>query len=116
MKSFKKSLVKLISSVEAVIAQFHQLPNNERVINIVKRVGEMNEDEVEPTLKNVMLEFGERHRNFEELLMENFQRVEEIQGDLSNYTRDKKLLLGAYLTKEYSFQAAALFNPSIVPH
>ena len=25
-------------------------------------------------------------------------------------------MLGAFVTKEYSFQAAALFNPSIVPH
>ena len=25
-------------------------------------------------------------------------------------------MLGAFFTKEYSFQAAALFNPSIVPH
>ena len=26
------------------------------------------------------------------------------------------LLLGSFFTKEYSIQAAALFNPSIVPH
>ena len=26
------------------------------------------------------------------------------------------MLLGAFFTKEYSIQAAALFNPSIVPH
>jgi predicted GH43/DUF377 family glycosyl hydrolase len=35
---------------------------------------------------------------------------------LSHYSHNRKALLGAYLTKEYSFQAAALFNPSIVPH
>ena len=28
----------------------------------------------------------------------------------------RQLLLGAFFTKEYSIQAAALFNPSIVPH
>ena len=32
------------------------------------------------------------------------------------FFRKKKLLLGAFFTKEYSIQAAALFNPSIVPH
>ena len=32
------------------------------------------------------------------------------------FSEKQKLLLGAFLTKEYSIQAAALFNPSIVPH
>jgi predicted GH43/DUF377 family glycosyl hydrolase len=116
MKSFKKSKIKLTASLKAVIAQFHHLPNNNRVINIVKRVEALNEKEVDNTLKNVMREFSQRHKNFEELLMDNFHRVEEIHEDLSHFTENKKLLLGSYLTKEYSFQAAALFNPSIVPH
>jgi len=29
---------------------------------------------------------------------------------------ERELLIGAYFTHEYSFEAAALFNPSIVPH
>ncbi len=116
MKSFKKSKIKLTASLKAVIAQFHHLPNNNRVINIVKRVEALNEKEVDNTLKNVMREFSQRHKNFEKLLMDNFHRIEEIHEDLSHFTENKKLLLGSYLTKEYSFQAAALFNPSIVPH
>ena len=35
---------------------------------------------------------------------------------LAHFPPEKKLLLGAFLTKEYSIEAAALFNPSIVPH
>ena len=31
-------------------------------------------------------------------------------------TDEQCLLLGAYFTSEYSVEAAALFNPSIVPH
>ena len=116
MKSFKKSTIKLTASLNAVIAQFHNLPNNERVKNIVKRVGSLNDEEVANSYKNLMKEFGHRHKNFDELLMDNFNRGIEINGPVSNYSKEKKLLLGAYLTKEYSFQAAALFNPSIVPH
>lgn len=116
MKSLKKSQVKLTASLNAVIAQFHQLPNKGRVNNIVNRVQQMNEHEVENSLKNVMQEFAHRHKNFEELLMSNFYRVEEIHGDLSPFSNNRKLLLGSFLTKEYSIQAAALFNPSMVPH
>jgi len=28
----------------------------------------------------------------------------------------QRALIGAYFTKEYSIESAALFNPSIVPH
>ncbi len=33
-----------------------------------------------------------------------------------HFSENRKLLLGAYFTKEYSIQSAALFNPSIVSH
>ena len=36
-----------------------------------------------------------------------------ISHDLS---QNRRLLIGSYLTAEYSIEAAALFNPSIVPH
>jgi len=116
MKSLKKSTIKLTASVDAVIAQFHQLPNKSRVENIVRRVEKMNDNAVDISFKNLMEEFGNRHKKFEELLMDNFFRTQEIYGDLSGFSHNRKLLLGAFLTKEYSFQAAALFNPSIVPH
>jgi hypothetical protein len=31
-------------------------------------------------------------------------------------SRERRRLIGAYFTKEYSVEAAALFNPSMVPH
>lgn len=116
MKSLKKSTIKLTATLKAVIAHFHQLPNNNRVINIVRRVEALHENKVDIFLSHVIRDFAHRHKNFEELLMDNFQRVQEIFGELSHYSRNRKLLLGAFVTKEYSFQAAALFNPSIVPH
>src|SRR5512141_359122 len=36
--------------------------------------------------------------------------------DTQAFSRERALLLGAYFTHEYSLEAAALFNPSIVPH
>jgi len=56
-----------------------------------------------------------RHRGVDELFL---RRAEEVrkqigQGPLS---REQMLLIGAYFSEEYSFEAAALFNPSIVPH
>ena len=33
-----------------------------------------------------------------------------------SFTQDQRRLVGAYFLHEYSFEAAALFNPSIVTH
>jgi predicted GH43/DUF377 family glycosyl hydrolase len=46
-------------------------------------------------------------------------RYEQVKGHLLTNQRlseERKLLLGAYFTHEYALEAAALFNPSIVPH
>jgi predicted GH43/DUF377 family glycosyl hydrolase len=62
----------------------------------------------------VIRDFSFRHLNFKHKLLENYKQIEKfVKEDISN---DKKLLLGAYFSKEYSIEAASLFNPSIVAH
>ncbi len=107
MKSFKKNKIKLTASLKAVIAQFHHLPNNGRVNNIIKRVEALNENEVDISFKNVTREFVHRHPNFYDLLMDNFNQVHNMDESLLDYSETTKLLLGEDLTKEYSCQSAA---------
>jgi predicted GH43/DUF377 family glycosyl hydrolase len=116
VKSFKKSPIKLLASPRAVIAQYHNLPYAHRVTNIINRVEALEESEVGICLGEAITAFNHRHRNLEQILTEHFNKVDGRGHSLSHYSHNRKALLGAYLTKEYSFQAAALFNPSIVPH
>ena len=37
-------------------------------------------------------------------------------GNLHNVSDDHAKLIGAYFSHEYSYAAAAIMNPSIVPH
>ena len=57
-----------------------------------------------------------RHRN----LLETFEaRADEMEDALAPhepFTKTQRQLVGAYFLHEYSFEAAALFNPSIVDH
>ena len=57
--------------------------------------------------------FDSRHRALA-------SRLEAMGGELISASSDtssiRKRLAGAYLSMEYSNEAAALFNPSIVPH
>jgi predicted GH43/DUF377 family glycosyl hydrolase len=107
----------MYASPKVVITQFLSLPGDNRVINVIERIKTFSEEEVKKQLENLTREFGSRHRNIEEIFDKNFNQLNErFSTDLANFTDRRKLLLGAFFTKEYSIEAAALFNPSIVPH
>lgn len=109
--------IRLRASSKAVITHFLFLPGVNRIKNVVKRIKKLNEKEVDVCMKQVMKNFAGRHRNIEKTFFKNFSRVQDQYGkNLQHLSAKKNLLLGAFFTKEYSIQAAALFNPSIVPH
>lgn len=112
-----KSAIKLYASANAVINQYLYLPGQNRVSNIIDRITKLDEIAVAESLANVLKNFESRHRNIQAVFLENFDKVrQQFEGDISSFSDSRKQLLGAFFTKEYSIQAAALFNPSIVPH
>ena len=112
-----KNPIRLLADAGAVINQFLYLPGQDRVNNIIDRVNKISEDAVKDCLEDVMKDFGSRHREIESVFIGNFNKVSKQFGeDISSFSAPRKILLGAFFTKEYSIQAAALFNPSIVPH
>ena len=112
-----KTPIRLYASPKAVITQFLNLPGENRISNIIRRVKDLNEDQVECILEKVMKDFAGRHRNIGETFKDHFNKINELYRDnLLLFSESKKLLMGALFTKEYSIQAAALFNPSIVLH
>jgi len=72
------------------------------------------EPEVGEVLAQVMARFAHRHQEFEKILEGHFERVERYLPPATVLTRARRLLIGAYFTHEYSVEAAALCNPSIV--
>ena len=116
MKISKHS-TKLYASPKAIITLFLRLPGRDRVLHVIRRLEKLSEKDVEETLDDVMKDFGDRHRNIQGIFISHFNKIKIQYGwELSNFSVNKQLLLGAFFTKEYSIQAAALFNPSIVPH
>lgn len=75
----------------------------------------LSEEEADQVLAKTAALFAHRHRRYEEVMLENADKGMASLGHLP-LTRKQKLVFGSYLTKEYSVEAAALFNPSIVPH
>lgn len=112
-----RSAIKLYASAKAVITQFLFLPGKDRVYRVIKRLRALPEDEAKANLQNVINAFATRHRDIRNTFSDHFNRINhQYKDELVFFSESKRMLLGAYFTKEYSIQAAALFNPSIVRH
>lgn len=81
---------------------------------LMTRILALSEDEVVRVLGETIEGFGARHRRFEALLERHFALVAHRVADVA-LSRERRLLIGAYFTNEYSVEGAALFNPSLVP-
>jgi predicted GH43/DUF377 family glycosyl hydrolase len=87
-----------------------------RANHIVERVLALDSETAACQLADVLDSFLGRHRN----LPQTFEaRAAEMEGALADhvvFTQVQRQLVGAYFLNEYSFEASALFNPSIVAH
>jgi len=99
-----------------VITRPHIPGGKARIRGLIERVAKLSDDNVHHLLETVLQEFSARHRNFRQVLEKNFQHIAEQVPKRLSLSSEHRLLLGAYLTSEYSVESAALFNPSIVPH
>ncbi len=90
--------------------------NEKRARKICARVLALAENEVSALLEQVEAEFGERHRQTREFFQRRFKHAQQYLAPGGKLSEKRQLLLGAHFTHEYSLEAAALFNPSIVPH
>ena len=87
-----------------------------RANHIVARVLSLDPKVAASLLADVLENFQGRHRN----LLETFElRADEMEDALTahvTFSEIQRQLLGAYFLNDYSFEASALFNPSIVAH
>lgn len=90
--------------------------NAQRVAGIVSRILQLPEAAVAPLLKKLKSKFSQRHRNIRDRLLERCGQLGGAVPDSSEVTDARRQLIGAYFLSEYSLEASALFNPSIVPH
>ena len=112
----KRKEMKIAGDNSRVITLPH-IPNElPRIGNIIFRVMKLTEKEAENLLQETLLLFSDRHKNIEQHLLRHYHKISEYIPKVAIINKTQKLLIGAYLTKEYSIESAALFNPSIIPH
>ena len=87
-----------------------------RANHIVERVLALDPEVAARLLADVLENFQGRHRNLLETFEARADVMEQALAAHGTFSGVQRQLIGAYFLNEYSFEASALFNPSIVPH
>lgn len=88
-------------------------PRAQRIADLVLA---LDQDALDITLARVTTGLAERHGNVQAVLLRRYHEVNGLLIDPQAIDHDRSLLIGAYFSEEYAFEAAALLNPSMVVH
>jgi predicted GH43/DUF377 family glycosyl hydrolase len=107
-----------------VIRPFHLAPEprdinptqTNRMRRIVEAVLALSPGAIAAELAAVNADFETRHWQTERVHLDRFDLVAKEIGIETGLSQDQRELIGAYFCHEYSYAAAAVMNPSVVPH
>lgn len=85
-----------------------------RAERIAQRILGLNQAQLEEELGRITDSFANRGTDSERVLMRRFEEVQGLGLDRDTVSPLQAQVIGGYFCEEYSFEAAALFNPSIV--
>lgn len=105
-----------------VVRPFHLPPKTDADVQsrgerIVQHVLSMDDAAIQAELALVFKDFEARHWQTRKVFESRFAQIEKDQGlHGEKLSQGQRELIGAYFCHEYSYAAAALMNPSVVPH
>ncbi len=112
----KRSDVCINPDHERVLIRPFTPASEHRIVKIIARLLALTETEIETLLGQVLKEFSGRHQKTKDIFLARFEAIRHhLVSDLE-LSEARKIVIGSYFTHEYSLEAAALFNPSMVPH
>ena len=84
---------------------------------LVEQVMTLSDQEIGRQLQHVMANFEQRHWQTRKVFLRRFREISKLLNlSLAGIGDKRQQLIGAYFCQEYSYAAAALMNPSVVPH
>ena len=112
----KRKANKIVGDTSRVITLLHLPDDRYRISKIIQRIMSLSKTAANNLITQIMTDFAGRHEDIGHI----FERhLNEVKGYLPRdvmLSNAQRALIGAYFTKEYAIESAALFNPSIVPH
>ncbi len=112
----KRLHIELTPDIRRVVCLSFGTENRDAVLRIYKSVIALSPEDVQHTYENLNQEFLSRHINFLSMLKRTFQKIQKYLPIEYKLSETRQLLIASYFLKEYSVEAAALFNPSMIVH
>jgi predicted GH43/DUF377 family glycosyl hydrolase len=92
-----------------------QLAQN-RTSSLIERILQLDDDEIARLLDDVLARFSDRHHDVLAVFQHHYDLVSHRVPDEIELSPAARTLIGAYFSHEFSVEAAALCNPSMMPH
>jgi len=92
-----------------------QLVQN-RASSLIERILQLDEDEIVRLLDDVLARFAGRHHDLCATFQHHYDLVHHRVPSDIELSPTARTLIGAYFSHEFSVEAAALCNPSMIPH
>ena len=107
---------KIIGDTSRVITRLHLPDERYRISKIIQRIMSLSETAAKSLITQIMIDFSGRHEDIGHIFERHLNEVKDYLPRDTMLSDVQRALIGAYFTKEYAIESAALFNPSIVPH
>jgi predicted GH43/DUF377 family glycosyl hydrolase len=108
--------VHLAADARRVIARPFNPGGPARIRAVIDRVRAFPDTQVSAMLTALVTDYRQRHKDIRGIFRQNYATMSALAGEDVEASEDRRLLLGAYFTNEYSLESVALFNPSMVLH
>jgi len=112
----KRKANKILGDTSRVITRLHLPDKSYRIPKIIQRIMNLPDTAAENLIAQIMVDFSGRHEDIGHIFERHLNAVRDYIPRDAMLSDVQRALIGAYFTKEYSIESAALFNPSIVPH
>ena len=108
--------VRLAADPRRVIARSFVPGGPSRIRAILDRVRALPDADVSSMVATLVTDYRQRHKGIRGIFRQNYATAIALVGESPDASEERRLLLGAFFTSEYSLESVALFNPSMVPH
>ncbi len=112
----KRKANKILGDTSRVISLLHLPDEKYRIAKIIQRIMSLSETAAKNLYTQTMVDFSGRHEDIGHIFERHLNEVTDYLPHDTVLSDVQRVLIGAYFTKEYAIESAALFNPSIVPH
>ncbi len=108
--------LRLAADPRRVIARPFVIGGAARARAVIERVAALSDAEVTSMLTALVVDYRQRHRDIRGIFRANYAKAIAAADAPPDTNPERRMLLGAYFTHEYSLESVALFNPSMVAH